>query len=427
MLSGDRFGLFGRLALAVVLILLVNMPLPKLDSETDFLQYPLYKVVHNLYFDPLAKFPGPRSWSASRLPYIWSLLRGKIVHDVEKLHRRYGPVVRVAPNEISFAHAQAWDDIFRPRSGHQQFPKDPVWWAKQPGQPESILSAPNPEDHARMRRLLNHGFTEHALKAQEPIVQKYVNLLIERLREQAEGPDAAIEKGVVIDVVPWLNFTTFDIFGDLGFGESFNCLQDSRYHPWISLLFNSVKAAAFVISARFYPLLEFLLLKCIPASIMKKQRDHLEQIVDKVQRRLNWEVERPDLMSHVIKYNDEKGMTLDEINVTFMVLTTAGSETTATMLNGTLNYLTAFPDKLALLVKEVRGSFAKENEITLDALRDLPFLNAIINEGLRLCPPVPIMLPRLVPKGGDTVCGMWMPGGVSFYPSKELQRSDNSS
>lgn len=266
-----------------------------------------------------------------------------------------------------------------------------------------------------MRKLLSHGFTEHALKAQEPIVQKYVDLLIERLRERAAASEAVTGNGAVLDIVPWLNYTTFDIFGDLGFGESFDCLQHSRYHPWIALLFNSVKAAAFVVAARFYPLIDFLLLKCIPRSIMKMQRDHYQQIVDKIQRRLNWEVERPDLMSNVIKHNDEKGMTLGEIEATFMVLTTAGSETTATVLNGTLNHLTAHPDKLALLVKEVREKFVKKEDITLAALQNSSYLNAVINEGLRLCPPIPIMLPRVVPEGGDTVCGLWMPGGVSHH------------
>lgn len=383
-------------------------------ANTDVQQFPLYRVIYNLYFHPLAHFPGPRSWSASRLPFIRSLISGTLVHDIEKLHREHGPVLRIAPNEITFAKAEAWADIFSPRPGHLHFPKDPVWWARQPGQPESLLSVPTAEGHARMRKLLGPGFTERALKTQEPIVQKYVRLLIERLRERATTPDeAGGERGVVLDIVPWFNYTTFDIFGDLGFGESFNCLEHSRYHPWITLLFNSVKAASFVIATRFYPLINFLLMKCIPESIMKMQRDHYRQIVDKVQRRLNWEVERPDIMSHVIKYDGEKGMTLGEIQATFMILTTAGSETTATVLSGTLNYLTANPDKLAILVKEVRGSFAREEEITLNTLSALSYLNAVISEGLRLCPPVPIMLPRRVPEGGDTVCGMWMPGGVS--------------
>ncbi|TAQ86122.1 hypothetical protein B7494_g5556 [Chlorociboria aeruginascens] len=372
------------------------------------LTYPIYRALYNLYLHPLSHFPGPRTWAASRLPFICSLIAGTIVHDIEKLHQKYGPILRIAPSEVTFASAEAWTDIFADRPGHLPFPKDPVWWAKQPGNPESLLSAPS-EAHARMRKLLSYGFTARAVRAQEPMIQKYVGMLIERLTEQVEGKAA----GAVIDIVPWFNFTTFDIFGDLGFGESFDCLQNSHYHPWITLLFNSVKAASFVISARFYPPIEFMLMKCIPKSLRKMQRDHYRQICDKVDRRLNWELERPDLMSHVIKYNDKGGMTLGEIQATFMILTTAGSETTATALSGTVNYLSAYPAVLATLVKEVRGSFTEASKITSDALAGLPYLNAVLSEGLRLCPPIPIMLPRLVPEGGDTVCGLWMPGGTS--------------
>lgn len=125
-------------------------------------------------------------------------------------------------------------------------------------------------------------------------------------------------------------------------------------------------------------------MKCFPKSIMKMQRDHYQQIVDEIQRRLNWEVERLDLMSYVIKHNEEKGMTLEEIPATFMVLTTAGSETPATVLNGVLNYLTTHSDKLALLVKEVHEKFVKEDDITLATLQNSSYLNGVINEGLRL-------------------------------------------
>lgn len=316
--------------------------------------------------------------------------------------------MRVAPNEITFAHPDAWNDIFQIRPGHLPFPKDPIWWGRQPGQPESLISAEG-DDHARMRKLLHHGFTPKALRSQEPMIQKYVSLLIERLAEQSQG-----EKEGVLDIVPWFNYTAFDIFGDLGFGESFDCLQHSRYHPWIALLFNSVKAASFVISARFYPLVEFALMKCIPKSLKKMQSDHFQQIADKVLRRLNWEVERPDIMSYVIKHNGyEKGMTLGEIQTTFMVLTTAGSETTATALSGTLSYLVKNPEIMAKVALEVREAFSAENHLTFNAISGLPYLNAVLNEGLRLCPPIPVMLPRLVPKGGDTVSGLWMPGGVS--------------
>lgn len=217
-----------------------------------------------------------------------------------------------------------------------------------------------------------------------------------------------------IDMGPWFNYTIFDVFGDLGFGESFNCLENSRYHPWISLLFNSVKAASFFAAVRFYPLLEWLLMKLIPASLKEMQRKHYNQIVDKVHRRLNWELERPDIMSHVIGgRKGDKGLDIGHINTTFMILTTTGSETIATVLTGTLNYLVNDSDKFRVLASEIRNRFASQEDITLDALKELNYLNACLSEGLRLCVPVPWMLPRLVPGLGASVCGTWLPGGVS--------------
>ncbi|KKK19147.1 hypothetical protein ARAM_001416 [Aspergillus rambellii] len=362
------------------------------------LAYPIIRIIHNLYFHPLSQIPGPRSWAASRLPFIGALIRGTIVHDFQRLHAEYGPVVRIAPNEVTFAAADAWTDIFQTRPDQPQFLKDPLWWARQPGHPDSLLSAINPDKHAHMRRLLSPGFTPRALRAQEPFVQKYVNLLVERLQDLAKDTGVGSAE---VDMTPWFNYTTFDIFGDLGFGESFDCLQHSRYHPWIAILFNSVKAASFVISARFYPLIQFVLLKCIPPSLRKVQRDHFQQIVDKVQRRLSWELQRPDFMSHLIDKNGELALPIGELNATFMILTTAGSETTATALTGTLNYLANERPALAQLEEEIRGAFKSFESITLDAVRNLPFLNAVIHEGLRLCPPVPWMLPRLVPEGGS--------------------------
>ncbi|KAF2255438.1 benzoate 4-monooxygenase cytochrome P450 [Trematosphaeria pertusa] len=394
MMSNDGLAISHPMAVAVLLLL----------------AYPLFNVIYNLFLHPLAHIPGPKSWSASRLPFVWALLRGTIVHDVERLHRKYGPVLRIAPDEVTFAKAEAWTDIFQGRPGHQQFLKDPTWWSAQPGMPDSIINAIKPEPHARLRRLLAPAFTPRALRAQENILQRYTNLLIERLRERAS--EAGNGKGAELDIAPWFHYTTFDIFGDLGFGESFDCLQHSRYHPWIALLFNSVKAASFVAAARFYPLVEWLLMKCIPPSLEKMRNDHYQQIVDKVQRRLNWELERPDIISYVIKETGEQAVPFGEINSTFMVLTTAGSETTATVLVGTLNYLVNCTDKLSLLAKEVRTTFESTDKMTREALKSLPYLNAVLNEGLRLCPPIPWILPRRVPVGGDTVCGMWLPAGT---------------
>lgn len=338
------------------------------------------------------------------MPFIRALLRGTVVQDIEKLHRRYGPVIRIAPDEVTFAQPEAWTDILR--VDHPPFLKDPVWWGAQPGLHESLMTAIHPESHARIRKLLAPAFTTRALKAQEPILHQYVNLLVERLWNHAT-------REPLINIAPWFNFTTFDIFGDLGYGEPFQCLQDSRYHPWISMIFNSEKAACFVSATRFYPLIEMILIKCIPPSFKEMQRNHHQLIADKVQRRLNFELERPDIMSYVIKGNEGEGLPLDTIISTFLELTTAGSETGATVLSGTVNYLVNNRDKLTILEEEIRS--LKEEDLTLSALQDLQYLNAVLKEALRLCPPVPWILSRRVPDGGRYVCGTWLPAGVSTY------------
>lgn len=72
------------------------------------------------------------------------------------------------------------------------------------------------DDHTRMRRVLGYAFSNGALREQEPLVLKYCDLFISRLRDQITGPS----KGVV-DIMRWFNFATFDIIGDLVFSEPF--------------------------------------------------------------------------------------------------------------------------------------------------------------------------------------------------------------
>ncbi|TGO36234.1 hypothetical protein BHYA_0131g00120 [Botrytis hyacinthi] len=64
--------------------------------------YPAATVIYNLCFHPLRKFPGPILWRSSQLPYIISLVRGNPVLDQMKIHKKYGDVIRLAPNEIIF-------------------------------------------------------------------------------------------------------------------------------------------------------------------------------------------------------------------------------------------------------------------------------------------------------------------------------------
>jgi cytochrome P450 len=75
------------------------------------------------------------------------------------------------------------------------------------------------------------------------------------------------------------------------------------------------------------------------------------------------------------------------------------------------------PDKLQHLTKEVRDAFKNFEDITMTKLGQLQYLQACIEEGLRMYPPVPAGLPRVTPPGGATVCGRWIPSGVFHVPT----------
>lgn len=215
-------------------------------------------------------------------------------------------------------------------------------------------------------------------------MQKHVSLFIDQL----EKISSANPNGAVVDIVRWFCFVTFDLMGDLGFGESFGCLESGETHPWIAMIFASLRAATLRVSLKFYPSLSWLLGLCIPKSVMQKQIQHWQLAVEKMNRRLSQEQERPDLIS-MIKRDDEgiKGITLAELHATASVLIVAGSETTVSVLSGITNYLVKKPQTLATLTDEVRSSFASESDMSISALKSLPYLDAVIQEGLRLCNP----------------------------------------
>jgi len=123
--------------------------------------------------------------------------------------------------------------------------------------------------------------------------------------------------------------------------------------------------------------------------------------------------DRPDFMSYILKYNDEKGLSVPEIRSNSNVLIPGGSETTGTFLTGTTWHLLKNPKVYETLVAEIRSTFEKSDDITIAKLTHMKYLTAVIEEGLRIYPPVPSNMPRVIPEEGAMVCGKWLPGGTS--------------
>jgi Cytochrome P450 len=132
-----------------------------------------------------------------------------------------------------------------------------------------------------------------ALKEQEPILQKYVDLFIARLREQAP-------KGT-IDIKSFFNFIIFDITGDLMFGGSFGCLEDGKLHPWIELLFGTAKAYSYIMAVNRFPWVKSALTHMIPKKVIQEGIDHFDLTAKKVDKRLEMKTDRPDIISFAFR------------------------------------------------------------------------------------------------------------------------------
>jgi len=86
----------------------------------------------------------------------------------------------------------------------------------------------------------------------------------------------------------------------------------------------------------------------------------------------------------------------------------AGSDTSAQAIRATLLYIITNPHVQATLLEEISNA-SISSPITDVESRKLPYLHAVIKEGLRIFPPVTGLMLKEVPAGGDTLNGLFIP------------------
>lgn len=244
--------------------------------------YLIGRILYNLYLHPLGRYPGPLLHRATRVAMVYQVLRGTSHIHVLNLHDEYGPVMRVAYDELSFLDPQAWKDIYNHGLGSSEKAEMPKYhkFYRDPGALPSLLSETK-ENHSLLRRQLAPGFSERTMQKQEPIINGYVNLLISRLRERC-GPGGKSK----VDIKDWYNWTTFDIIGDLAFRESFGCLESVGYHAWVRFLFATVRTRA-IMQAIQYMGLGSIALPVVKLMKLKARKEHAQRVVDKLKRRID--------------------------------------------------------------------------------------------------------------------------------------------
>ncbi|KAG9963016.1 benzoate 4-monooxygenase cytochrome P450, partial [Aureobasidium melanogenum] len=364
------------------------------------------------YFQhPLYRFPGPFLASISNIPHCLSFLGGRQPYDCLALHEKYGSVVRTSPNELSFSTSQSWKDIYGSRPGHQVFRKSPFYeGASFDGKTLSIISETDPANHKNMRAQLSNAFSDKSLRDQERLITEPIDLFIDQIGKMGDCPQG-------IDIVMWFNLMTFDIIGSLAFGESFGGLESAKFHEWIQLAVGSMKQGALGDSLGRYPTIAAVVRKLFPGiinKIVQDTRKHEANTMNLVRRsRLKKDSDRPDFLTRIIEEREAHGISESQIAAHSSDFIIAGSETTATTLSCATYYLLRDPEIYDALRKEIRSAFSSYAEINPASASKLKLVNAICLEAMRMYPPLPFALPRVVPHGGDSVDGHMLPEGVT--------------
>ncbi|KAK7419803.1 hypothetical protein QQZ08_010691 [Neonectria magnoliae] len=279
----------------------------------------------------------------------------------------------------------------------------------------TTLTMADDANHSRQRRALSHAFSQKALLEQESIIRGYVDLFIQKMK-----PFAATGKPA--NMCDWFNFTTFDIIGDIigdmAFGEPFGCLKDGVFHSRVSLITQTIKTGAYEQATRRMfesgGFMQQLLCTRIPSDLRKKRYSHLELSKKKCLKRIEEGLRREHrgFLYYILRQNEKGGVSQDEIILNSALFIVAGPETTASLLTGLLMWLLRTPHAYKNLTQEIRSGFESADRMNSLDLQNLPYMNACIDEALRIFLRVPTGLTRTVPEKSDTVASEFLPGGI---------------
>ncbi|OAQ63932.1 cytochrome P450 [Purpureocillium lilacinum] len=354
-----------------------------------------------------SKVPGPWYSNWTSLVLDLHFLHGTRSFYVHALHEQYGPVVRIAPNEVDITDLEAVKTIYTVK---ETFVKSQFYRRIVSPGSESMFSTVSIDFHRRHRRLLASPMSESSLKAVMPQIRALSDLAVQRIEEEMKTRGSA-------DVLKWWLFMATDIIGQLTFGDSFRMLELGRKNEYAHELERVGRIGAIRAS---FPSIVSLAYKTpfrLPVfqAAVEASRNMTRYATDSLNRyrrvvENDTTFVQQTLFTKVFKAEEDEKMPFREVRDEAQSYIVAGSDTTA----NSMTYLTwavcRHPSIRDALVKELR---TLPEDYTEAQLRDLPYLEKVIDETLRLYSAAPSGLPRVVPSGGCQLAGYWFDEGTT--------------
>ncbi|KAL8826318.1 MAG: hypothetical protein Q9191_003869 [Dirinaria sp. TL-2023a] len=315
-----------------------------------------------------------------------------------------GPVFRVSPNELSFASVSSWKAIYGHQPGGKQPTKSEFYDMYGSGFKSLCIGSERvPQKHRQMKSSLSAAFSTKALLEQETIVANTINAFIDRVGKDS-GPAS---RG--LNMTKWYEMVAFDVLGEMAFGKSFQCIEKGEPHYWQETILNHLYFITVADNLRRLPLATTIARMLAPYLTTVRDK-HSQFTRNKVADRIASKSPRHDFMSNLISKVEVGEIEREEMTAHASTLIIAGGETVATFLAATTFYLLKSPDVYSTAREEIRKRFLTYTSIDATSAQQLPYLQAVISEGLRIYPPGSQGFPRLSP--GATIDGHWIPEGV---------------
>ncbi|KAF2196973.1 cytochrome P450 [Delitschia confertaspora ATCC 74209] len=378
--------------------------------------------------------PFPAAWS--NLWLLWQCRKGVRFLAVDEAHKKYGTLVRIQPNHVSVADPDAVPQIYGHGNGFLKSDYYDAFVSIHRG----LFNTRDRTEHTRKRKTVSHTFSTKSIGQFE----QYMHHNLEDLRAQWDKMAAAANGGYAdMDALNWFNYLAFDIIGDLAFGAPFGMLKRGQdiaevratpdsppsYVPAVEVLNRRGEVSGTI---GILPALKPYA-KHLPdpffSNGMKAIDDLAGMAIASVKARLDKpNTDRVDLLARLMEGRDEKGQKLGREELTAEALTQliAGSDTTSNTSCALLYHCLQHPEVIRKLQKELDQALPDIDAVpTFAAVKNLPYVDAVIKETMRIHSTSSLGLPRVIPPGpGITLHGHHFPQGtVLSVPAYTIHHS----
>ncbi|RSM20322.1 hypothetical protein CDV31_000817 [Fusarium ambrosium] len=330
-------------------------------------------------YNRLCAFKGPRLAGFSKWWLIKTVGSGRAYLDFWEVTKKYGSIARVSPNDLLTDDPDLMKHILNVRTEYRRSP----WYDGMRFNPanNNILSWRDEDEHFKLRSKMSAGYGGREVENLEPKIDKNILAFIKLLRKYAD-------ENRPVDLGRRAQFFTLDVLSDLAFGEPFGFLEtDSDVYEYIK---TTEETLPMVMVTTVVPWLVKVLSSPIFKSLLPSEKDRLGfGRVMGIAKAITAERFAPDkkVQRDMLGSFVAHGLTQKEAESEILLQIIAGSDTTATAIRSTMLHIITNPRVYNQLRTEISNTTYSEPIIPDSIGRDLPYLQAVIKEGLRIFPP----------------------------------------